>query len=90
MFAKPETFLHALEEYDIFISTQSACSTSTISRAVLELTKDEEKAEHSLRISLSGLTTNEEIDIEINHAQRYDHYRIDSVYCLLFGTGTGE
>ena len=44
MFAKPETFLHALEEYDIFISTQSACSTSTISRAVLELTKYEEKA----------------------------------------------
>ena len=34
--------------------------------------------------------TNEEIDIKINHAQRYDHYRIDSVYCLLFGTGTGE
>ena len=34
--------------------------------------------------------TNEEIDIEINHAQRYDLYRIDSVYCLFFGTGTGE
>lgn len=61
MFAKPETFLHALEEYDIFISTQSACSNSNISRSVLELTKDEEKAEHSLRISLSHLTTNEEI-----------------------------
>ena len=62
MFAKPETFQHALEEYDIYISTQSACSTSSVSRAVLELTKDEEKAEHSIRISLSGRTTNEEID----------------------------
>lgn len=62
MFAKPETFLHALEKYHIYISTQSACSTSTISRAVLELTKDEDKAEHSLRISLSGLTTTEEIE----------------------------
>lgn len=60
---KPETMMHALEEYNIFISTQSACSSNNnISRSVLELTKNEEIAEHSLRISLSGLTTNEEIE----------------------------
>ncbi len=63
LFAKPETFLHALEEYHVYISTQSACSNSTTSRAVLELTKNEDCAEHSLRISLSGLTTNEEIEV---------------------------
>ena len=60
---KPETMQHALEEYDIYISTGSACSSgNTVSRSVLEVTKNEEAAKHSIRISLSGLTTEEEID----------------------------
>lgn len=59
---KPETFLHALEEKDIYISTKTACSTSSASHAVYALTQDEEKASHSLRISLSYLTTKEELD----------------------------
>lgn len=60
---KPETMLHALEKYDIYISTQSACSSSnTLSKAVLALTKDEEIASSSIRISISCLTTKEEID----------------------------
>lgn len=55
---KPETMLHALEEYEIYISTQSACSSNTSrSRAVYALTHDEKAAEHSIRISLSYLTT---------------------------------
>lgn len=63
MHAKPETFQHALEEYDIYISTQSACSANNpISKAVLEVTNDEETAKHSIRISLSYLTTKEELD----------------------------
>ena len=64
MHAKPETFQHALEEYDIYISTQSACSANNpVSKAVLEVTKDEETAKHSIRVSLSALTTKEEVDI---------------------------
>ena len=60
--SKPETFQHALEEYDIYISTQSACSTNNpISKAVYEVTKNEESARHSIRISLSSLTTEEEL-----------------------------
>lgn len=60
---KPETLQHALEEYDIYISTQSACSSNNqVSKSVLEVTKDEKSASHSVRISLSGLTTKEEID----------------------------
>lgn len=59
---KPETFLHALEEKDIFISTQSACSTANQSSAVYAFTKDEKKASSSLRISLSYQTTKEEIE----------------------------
>ncbi len=60
---KPETMLHALEEHDIYISTQSACSSNTSkSRAVYALTRNEEISSHSLRVSLSHLTTKEEID----------------------------
>ncbi len=60
---KPETMLHALEEDEIYISTQSACSSNnTISRAVKEVTNNDERAKHSLRISISSITTKEEID----------------------------
>lgn len=60
---KPETFIHALEDYDIFISTKSACSKSnTISSSVYALTKNEDLSYQTLRISLSYLTTNEEIN----------------------------
>ena len=55
--------LHALENYDIYVSTQSACSANTtISKAVLNLTNDEERAKSSIRVSLSYLTTKNEID----------------------------
>lgn len=64
---KPETFVHALDEYDIFISTRSACSsTNTMSDAVYAVTKDRDKAMHSLRISLSFLITEEEITKFLN------------------------
>ena len=59
---KPETMLHALEKYDIYISTQTACSTGTVSKSVYALTKDENKAIASMRISLSHLTKEEEIN----------------------------
>ena len=60
---KPETLLHALEQDEIYISTQSACSSNTtLSKAVLSLTNDKKRAESSVRISLSALTTKEEID----------------------------
>lgn len=60
---KPETMLHALERYEIYISTQSACSSSNSkSKAVLALTHDHSRASSSIRISLSYITTKEEID----------------------------
>lgn len=60
---KPETFIHSLEEYNIFISTKSACSKSnTISSSVYALTKNEELSYQTLRISLSYLTTIEEVN----------------------------
>ncbi len=60
---KPETMQHALEEDDIYVSTQSACSSGKgISSAVLSITHDEERASSSIRVSISALTTKEEID----------------------------
>ena len=59
---KPETMQHALEEYDIYISTQTACSSAEYSKAVYAVTRDKEKSRHSIRISLSYKTTKEEID----------------------------
>ena len=54
--------LHALEENDIYISTQTACSTADYSKAVFAVTNDLSKAKSSMRISLSFLTTYEELD----------------------------
>ena len=60
---KPETLQRALEEYEIYISTQSACSSNNpVSKAVLEVTNNIEQASHSVRISLAGITTDEEVD----------------------------
>lgn len=60
---KPETLLHALEEDDIYISTQSACSSSNaVSKAVLSITNNEDRAKSSIRISISNITTKEEIE----------------------------
>ncbi len=64
---KPETMLHALESKGVYISTRSACSnTNAKSTAVLELTNNIERATSSIRISLSYLTTMEEIEAFIN------------------------
>lgn len=60
---KPETMLHALASKDIYISTKTACSDdASLSLSVLEFTKNKNLARNSIRISLSYLTTKEEID----------------------------
>ena len=59
---KSEVMQHALEEYEIYVSTQTACSTGNYSKAVYAVVHDKEKASRSLRISISYLTTKEEID----------------------------
>ena len=60
---KSETLMRALEEKDIYVSTKTACSSNDdISEAIYALTKDKELAKSSIRISLSHLTTYEEID----------------------------
>lgn len=59
---KSETFMHALEEYNIFVSTKTACSSEDdYSEAVFDLTSDMNRAKSSIRISISYLTKEEEI-----------------------------
>lgn len=59
---KPDTFVNALSTYNIYISTKTACaSSSEMSQAVYALTNCEKRARTSLRISLSPLTTEEEV-----------------------------
>ena len=67
---KPETMLHALEQDDIYISTQTACSTGNYSKAVYAVVRDEDRAAHSIRISLSYLTTKEEIDFFVESLKK--------------------
>ena len=60
---KPETFVHSLEEHNIFISTKSACSSNdSISSSVYALTKNRDYALSSLRISFSYMNTIDEVD----------------------------
>ena len=59
---KPETFIHAMEEYDIYISTRSACSTSDVSKAVDSIYHDKDISSHSIRVSLSYKNTMEEVE----------------------------
>ena len=62
---KPETFIHAMEEEHIYISTRSACSTSDISLAVDSLYHNKEISKSSIRISLSYKNTLEEVEVFI-------------------------
>ncbi len=59
---KAETFLHALEEYEIYVSTNTACASGELSTSVMALYNDRKRASSTLRISLSYVTTTDEIN----------------------------
>lgn len=60
---KSETFLHALEQYEIYVSTKTACSKdSSKSLSLTAMRKNDEIASSSLRISISKFTTDEELE----------------------------
>jgi cysteine desulfurase len=60
---KPETILHSLEDFGIYISTKSACSSrsSNISRVIDEITHDETLASSSFRLSFYDNLENDDI-----------------------------
>lgn len=63
---KPETFIHALERHEIFVSSNTACSSGKLSTSVMALYNDKKRAETTIRISLSCLTKLEEITVFLN------------------------
>ena len=63
---RPETFIHALEEYDIYVGTNTACSSGDLSTSVMAIYNDKKRAISTIRISISHLTTTDEINKFLN------------------------
>lgn len=77
----PDQIQQALAQEEIYISTKTACSSEEkISRSVYSLTKDKSIARSSLRVSLSHLTTKQELNIlikKIKELAEGDKYEIN-------------
>ena len=58
----PEVMVHALDKHEIYVSTNTACSSGDISNSVIAIYNDVNRAKHTLRISLSYVTTTEEVN----------------------------
>jgi len=58
----PEVMVHALANHEIYVSSNTACSSGEVSNAVLAIYNDLNRAKHTIRISLSHVTTTEEIN----------------------------
>lgn len=59
---RPESFVHAMEEHEVYLSTNTACSSGELSTSVMAIYNDKTRATTSIRISLSNLTTLDEIN----------------------------
>lgn len=59
---KPESFVHAMEDHEVYISTNTACSSGDLSTSVMAIYGDKRRAMTTIRISLSSLTTLDEIN----------------------------
>lgn len=59
---RPETFIHAMEEYEIYLGTNTACSSGELSTSVMAIYNDKKRATSTIRISLSHLTTSDDIN----------------------------
>ncbi len=57
----PETLMHALDKEGVYVSTNTACSSGEISKAILAIYGDQKRAKHTIRISLSSMTTTGEV-----------------------------
>jgi len=74
---KAETFLHALEEFEVYVSSNTACASGNLSTSVLAIYNDRIRASSTLRISLSHLTTTDEVNKFITY--------FDQIYKKLSG-----
>lgn len=58
---KPETFIHALEKDEVYVSSNTACSKGKKSESVYQMTHDDKRSETTIRISISSYTLPSEI-----------------------------
>lgn len=58
---KPETFIHALEKDEVYVSSNTACSKGKKSESVYQMTHDDKRSETTIRISISPYTLPSEI-----------------------------
>ncbi len=63
---RPETFIHSMEDDEIYLSTNTACSSGELSTSVMAIYNDKKRAMSTIRISLSYVTTNQEITKFLN------------------------
>ena len=70
---KPETFIHALEADEVYVSSNTACSSLEPSASVYNMYKDEIRSKTTIRISLSYLTLPSEVTIFLESFDK--HYQ---------------
>ena len=72
-FVKSETILHYLEQSEIYVSIGTSCSSKLAKpeKTILALTGDVDRSYSNVRISISHLTTYEEIDKLIEVLKKY-------------------
>ena len=66
-----EDTLTYFSDNEILISSKTACSSGTYSYVVNELYNDMDRAESSIRVSISPMTTKEELDIFIDKLKEW-------------------
>ena len=74
---RPETFIHALDNDEVYVSTNTACSSGDLSASVMTVYNDRGRALHTIRISLSSITTTDEVNkflelFDKNYVMRYE------------------
>ncbi len=59
---KPETFVHAMEDHEVYLSTNTACASGELSTSVMAVYNDLQRAKTTIRISISYQTTTDDIN----------------------------
>lgn len=79
MSIRPETFIHSLEKRDIYVGSNTACSKGKRSTSIMAIYNDEKRADTTIRISLSHLTSFDDLNKFV--------YSFDIVYNKLLELG---
>ena len=59
---KAESLIHALDKYDIFVGSNTACSSNELSSSVMAVYDDIKRSKSTIRISLSHLTRHKDVE----------------------------